>query len=202
MTHIKFTLVSPIYINLKNNKQIIYLSLGVHPKNVCPNDARLCVCLFPPQNFAKNRKSSHVRFAQKTEKDDRSKCIFCRFKLGRGKHGHLGLVIPKSEFWKIIGTIYKKLVHPGKLKIEENTALHNAIILQERHNEKLQVFRESTTVEAVFESQIIAAINPMYLKELKNNTRETVTFSITYIFTYLFQQYGEVSSHEWRRIKI
>ena len=50
----------------------------------------------------------------------------------------------------------------------ENIALHNTIILRKFHNEKLKVFRESMTVEAVLKSQITAAVNPIYLKELKN----------------------------------
>ena len=48
--------------------------------------------------------------------------------LGGGSHGHLGLVIPKSEYTKICGTVYKKPQYPGELKINENTNLQNAIL--------------------------------------------------------------------------
>ena len=114
--------------------------------------------------------------------------------LGGGAHGHLRLVIPELEYSKIIGTTNKKIQHPGELKIKENTALHDTIILRELHNEKLQIFREKTAVKAALKSLIIAAINSIYLKELKNITTETITFTIPYIFTYLFQRYNEVSS--------
>ena len=60
--------------------------------------------------------------------------------LGGGSRGHLGLVIPESKYSKIIGTTYKKPEHPGELKIQENTALHDAIILHKLQNKKIQLF--------------------------------------------------------------
>ena len=106
--------------------------------------------------------------------------------LGGGAHGLLGLIIPELEYSKIKGTIYTKLVHSSKLKIEENTTLYDAIILWELH--KLQTFWRMTTVEAVLKSQIVATINPMHLREIENSTIETIIFTIPYIFTYLFQR--------------
>ena len=100
------------------------------------------------------------------------------------------------EYSKITGTVYTKLVHPGELEIEENTTLYDAITLQELHNENLHAFRATSDVEAVLKSQIIAVINPMYLKELKNNMTETSTFTNPNIFTYLFQEYRKVSSQQ------
>ena len=84
-----------------------------------------------------------------------------------GSHGHLGLVIPESEYTKITGTVHKKTEYPGELKIKDNTELHFAIILRELHNEKLQLFRATITVESILKSQIIASIDSIYLKELK-----------------------------------
>ena len=55
--------------------------------------------------------------------------------LGGGTHGYLGLVIPESVYNKIIGTTYKKPLHPGELAIEENTPLHETIILRKLHNQ-------------------------------------------------------------------
>ena len=50
-------------------------------------------------------------------------------------------------------------------------------------------------IKAALKSQIISTANPMYLKKKKKNTTtKTVTFDIPYIFSHLFQQYGEVSS--------
>ena len=57
--------------------------------------------------------------------------------LGGGAHGHLGLVLPSYEYKNITGTTYIKPEHPGELKIDDNTPIYEAIILRERHNEKL-----------------------------------------------------------------
>ena len=40
--------------------------------------------------------------------------------LGGGAHGHLGLVLPSSEYNNIINTTYIKPEHPGELKIYDN----------------------------------------------------------------------------------
>ena len=82
------------------------------------------------------------------------------------------------------------------MKITDNTELHDAIILQEWHNKKLQLFRETLAVESILKSQIIASIDPIYLKDLKNTTTETITYTIPFIFTYLFQNFGQVSPQQ------
>ena len=94
----------------------------------------------------------------------------------------------------ITGTVYKKCQHPCELKINENTNLQDAIILPESHNEKLHLSCETLAIKSILKSQITAALDPIYLKELRNTTTETITFTIPYIFTYLFQQYGQVSA--------
>ena len=95
--------------------------------------------------------------------------------LGDDSHSHLGLVIPKSEYTKITGTIYKTPQHPGELKINENTELHNEF-LRELYNERLHLFLETLAIESILQSQITASIDPMYLKELKNTA-----YTIPYI---------------------
>ena len=59
--------------------------------------------------------------------------------LGGGQHGHLGLIIPDTEYNRTIGYTYTKPSHPGDLKIAENSQLHKAIIIRELHN-KNQIF--------------------------------------------------------------
>ena len=115
--------------------------------------------------------------------------------LGGGQHGHRGLVVPDAEYNQITGYTYTKPTHPGQLKIKENTPLHKAIIMQELHNEKLNLFCETTAIESAIKSQITTASDPIYLKELKNSTKETIEHTIAQIITHLFQQYGQASYH-------
>ena len=39
--------------------------------------------------------------------------------------------------------------------------------------QKIKFFHETTAIESVIKSQIVAAIDPIYLQELKNSTMET-----------------------------
>ena len=114
--------------------------------------------------------------------------------LAGSSHGHLDLFIPESEYTKIRGSAYTKPEYPSEFKIKNNTELHDVIILRELHNKKLQLFLEMLAIESVLKSQITASIDSIYLKELKNTTTETIRYTIPYIFTYLFQQYGQVST--------
>ena len=99
----------------------------------------------------------------------------------------LGWFVPDAEQDRITGHIYTKPTHPGKLKIKENTPLHKVIIIQELHNEKLNLFRETAAIESSIKSQIVTAINPIYLKELKYSTTETIKHTIAQILIHLFQ---------------
>ena len=114
---------------------------------------------------------------------------------GGGQQGHLGLVIPNAEYNRITGCTYNKPSHPGNLKIHENTLIHEAIIMRELHNKKLNLFREKTVIKSAIKSQIVAAIDPIYHKELKNSTMETIKHTILQILMHCFQQYGQVPYH-------
>ena len=72
--------------------------------------------------------------------------------LGGGQHSQLGLVVLDAEYNRITGYTYTKLTHPGELKIKENTPFHEAIIMQELHNEKLNLFHETTAIESAIKS--------------------------------------------------
>ena len=94
-----------------------------------------------------------------------------------------------------MGCTYNEPSHPGDLNISENTPLHEAIIMRELHNEKLNLFRETAVIKSALKSQIIVTFDPIYLKELKNSTTETIKYTILQILTHLFQQYGQVPYH-------
>ena len=87
------------------------------------------------------------------------------------------MILLSSEYNNNTSIAYIKPEHRGELKIDDNTPLHEAIILCERHTKKLRLFRETVAIEVALNSQIISAIDPLYLKELKNPTTETITLS-------------------------
>ena len=107
-------------------------------------------------------------------------------------HGHLGLDIPDAKCNKNRGYPYTTPSHPGDLKIAENTPLHEANIMRELQIKKLKLFLETIAIESAIKSQIVAAIDPIYLKELKNSTTETKENTISQILMHLFQEYGQI----------
>ena len=88
--------------------------------------------------------------------------------LGGWLHYHLGLGIPVSKYSNISGYLFILSVHPGKLTIPENSALHDTICICEEYNEKLKHFHETIAVENVLRSQMNGAIESVYIKELIN----------------------------------
>ena len=106
--------------------------------------------------------------------------------LGGGLHGHLGLVIPTSEYNNISGCHFIKPVFPEKLQIPNNSAPHDAIRMHEEHNKTIKHFHEIIAVENVLKSQIIGAIDSVYIKERINKSTETILhdtpkFSLFYL---------------------
>ena len=61
------------------------------------------------------------------------------------------------------------------------------IIMQEVHNKILNIFRETASIKNALKDQIVAAIDPIDFKELKNSTTETIKHTIPRILIRLFQ---------------
>ena len=67
--------------------------------------------------------------------------------------------------------------------------------MRELHNVKLNLLRKTAAIESAIKSQIVAAINPIYLKKLKNSITETIEHKISQTSTHLFQRCGQVQYH-------
>ena len=83
-------------------------------------------------------------------------------------------------------------MNPGTLTVSKTSALHNAIRIHEEHNEKLKYFHETNAIKKVLKSQIIGAMESVYIKELIKRSTETVLYNIPKIFTFLFDQYSQI----------
>ena len=55
--------------------------------------------------------------------------------------------------------------------------------MRELYNEKLIFFCEIAAFESAIKGQIVVTINPIYLKELKNSTIETIQDTISHLNT-------------------
>ena len=89
--------------------------------------------------------------------------------LGGGANGHLGLILMPTKYAVIApGTPYIRPNYPGALAIPPGTTNIQAQMLTEQHHHALQEFRESEAVHNALIQQVVKAVDPMYLKALRN----------------------------------
>ena len=79
-----------------------------------------------------------------------------------GKHAHLSLILPDTDYAKLSTDTNTKPTHPGPLNIPTATAHHEVVCLHKEHNEKLYIFREAINIENILISQILQAIKAIY----------------------------------------
>ena len=122
--------------------------------------------------------------------------------LGGGENGHLGLVCSPESYQTLVpgGTPYEKPANPGRLQIDGNETQYQIAQRKQEHDESTRLFREVLGVERSLIQQIVSAIEPKYLKALRNPITNKITKTIPEIFAYLFDTYGDVSPHELRML--
>ena len=117
--------------------------------------------------------------------------------LGGGAYGHVGLILSDEEYAKIPGTVpYTRPVHPGTLTIASGTAQHAATALREDHKTAIKLFREVQDVEKCLIKQLVAAIDPTYLKSLRNRITNSITADIPTIIEHLKTNFAAIEPEE------
>ena len=114
--------------------------------------------------------------------------------LGGGAHEHLGLVLTPAEYAAISAQAYVRPVHPGALVIPPGTAQHEATRLREEHKAQIRLFRETVDVEKALIKQLVAAIEPKYIRNLRNADSNAIALPLHDVLTFLFTRYGVVNA--------
>ena len=112
--------------------------------------------------------------------------------LGGGQYGHLGLVMSGTLYTALPNTQdYIRPANPGPFNI---TATTTRAIEQERANweEEMRLWREVEAIERTLVQQIVQAVEPKYLKALRNPITTKITNDVKQILSYLFDNYGKV----------
>ena len=122
--------------------------------------------------------------------------------LGGGQHGHLGLVCTPEAYATLVpeNEPYIRPQNPGILTIEGNETQHQIAQRKAEHEAAVRLFRQVLGVERAIIQQIVSAIEPKYLKALRNPVTNKITKSISEIFEYLFDTYGDVSPQELKML--
>ena len=125
--------------------------------------------------------------------------------LGGGAHGHLGLVCTPAAYRALLpGTdAYVRPANPGPLNIATDSLTQYQITeAREEHREDTRLFREVVGVERVLIQQIVAAIEPKYLRALRQPGTHRLQKTIPEILEHLFETYGDVTPQDLRDLTV
>ena len=134
------------------------------------------------------------RTLQTMRKQLKANCQTVISDLGGGRHGLLGLLLSPAEYALLSNVAFLRPQHPGQLQIPAGTPQHEAIRLREEHRENIRIFRETLDVETVLIKQVVSAIDPDYLKELRDPVTDKINVTIAEVLDHLFATYGLVDS--------
>ena len=112
--------------------------------------------------------------------------------LGGGLYGHLGLVLSATEYAQVTPHAYIRPADPGVLTILHGTPVHDALRQRDIHDRAMKKYKETLNVERALKAQIVEALDPIYIKTLKNPHTKKIHQSIPDILTFLFTRYGEI----------
>ena len=122
--------------------------------------------------------------------------------LGRGAHGHLGLVLTNSEYASITATRYIPPAHPGPLDIPALTVYHVETRIREDHKALIRVFCEVTDLHKAVIKQIVKVVYPVYIKSLRDRITNTIQADVPIVLAYLFTTYVTIEPEVFRERKI
>ena len=111
-----------------------------------------------------------------------------------GANGHLGLVLMPQKYNLIApNTPYTRPPFPGALNIPQGTTNVQAQMMREAHEQAMREFHETETVHNALVQQVVKAIEPMYLKALRNPITQAFTVPLNLILQHLMTVYGKLN---------
>jgi hypothetical protein len=113
--------------------------------------------------------------------------------LSDGLHGHLGLVLPPTQYALITNVPFVRPTHPGLLAIPPGTTAPMIAVMKDAHTEQLRLFKEVTGVEKALIQQMVRAIDPPYLAALRDRASNSLRGTVSQVLEHLNTVYGRVS---------
>lgn len=115
--------------------------------------------------------------------------------LGGGAHGHLGMVLSVPSYQTLVpGTPYDPPVFPGAIPTHAPGA--TAAVRSDTNatfTSDLRTYREYHALQAALRKQLLAAVDPVYLKALRDNTVGFANVTIRRMLEYLFLHHGTIT---------
>jgi hypothetical protein len=114
-------------------------------------------------------------------------------KLGGGKHGHLGMLMPKAAYIKIApgGTEFIPPTLPTQPTYKGDAT--DRATQRDEYKEAVDIFHEYVRLEAALQQQILQAVPPVYLSELADPILGFAEVTPVQMVTHLQSQYGTIT---------
>ena len=118
--------------------------------------------------------------------------------LGRGAHGHLGLVLNNTEYVELSAILYAQPDHPGTLKLASGLMQYMRTEMCDDHLKKLQLFREANCMNKVVLKKLSHTVPEIYLKHFKDQHSNAFIVTVQSIFIYFFETCGQITDDKLR----
>jgi hypothetical protein len=116
---------------------------------------------------------------------------------GGGNNGYLGIVVSDAVYATIHATPFDLPDNPGPTPVIPGGA--SAAVVGElvrQHTENLREWREFTNVRQALKKQLMDAIEPIYLRALKNQHVGFNNVTLLQMLTHLFTNYGRLEPQD------
>ena len=95
-----------------------------------------------------------------------------------GQHGYLVLLLSPADYALISAAAVVRPAHPGPLLIPAGITQRMAMAMKDAHKEALRLFRELNAVEAALQQMLVEAIDPIYIKAIRDRATNSINLPI------------------------
>ena len=114
--------------------------------------------------------------------------------LGGGHNGHLGMTCRPSVYAMVPNsTPYHRPNAPQPLQVQAGATQYQIQQARDVHAEAVRLFKEVLAVQRTLVQKIVTALDPKFIKALRDPITNKISKSIPEIFEHLFDAYGHVT---------
>ena len=115
--------------------------------------------------------------------------------LGGGALGHLALTVPTAVYTTLSNTAFVVPVNPGTTPpaLPANATAAQISANRDRYNDRLHVYRTYNNVQNALKQQLLAAVDDIYVRTLRNTHTGYARVTTLELLTHLYKVYGRLT---------
>ena len=122
--------------------------------------------------------------------------------LGRGKYGHIGIIMTPQLYTTLENTPYKSPPDPG---ITPTHATGASVVIRQtdflKHKEERIIYENHHTMEDALKTIIIDAVDEVYIGELRNKYTGYLGITSRDLLDHLLDRYGKITPADVKECK-